>query len=352
MRIVYHLPSQYSVYAQRTIYHGFKNAFIDLGHDFYTFTNNDDLKSLLQETNPDILITASHFFYRKHLDYDLLKKFRNNGMVMFTKLDYWNSPLPKARINEPKSLSKDIKTVELIKAGLLGDVFFHVVEQGDERMEGFEEATGYPYYTIPLAADKTIYRNECDRSFQADVSYVGTYLSSKQAFFDEYVFPLRKKYDLKIYGQDWTFPDRMLGWLQRFGQYYNIPYIRSIRKPKLQLDEERKIYSSSTICINVHEEQQRIFGGDCNERTFKIPLCGGFEVSDNVACIRKYFKEEEEIIISNDKQEWFEKIDHYLKNPDERMPIIRAGAKRVLMEHTYHNRVLQILRINEQVKGN
>ena len=36
-----------------------------------------------------------------------------------------------------RSLKDDSKTVQLIKNGDLGDVFFHVVEQSDERMGGF-----------------------------------------------------------------------------------------------------------------------------------------------------------------------------------------------------------------------
>lgn len=45
MRIVYHLPSIYNIYAQRTIYNGFKNAFTDLGHEFFTFTSDDKLEN-------------------------------------------------------------------------------------------------------------------------------------------------------------------------------------------------------------------------------------------------------------------------------------------------------------------
>ena len=134
-----------------------------------------------------------------------------------------------------------------------------------------------------------------------------------------------------------------MGWVQRGGQYFNIPYIRSLQKPKLSFNEEGDIYASSTISINIHEDYQRKFGGDCNERTFKIPVSGGFEITDDVACIRKYFIEGKEIIIAKNRNDWFEKIDYYIKNTDKRLPVIEAGRKRVLKEHTYHNRVNQML---------
>lgn len=350
MKIAYHLPSIDSIYAQRTIYNGFKNAFIDLKHEFLTFTSEDKLEKFLERNNPDIFITSSHFYYRRYLDFQLLKQYRKKGMLLFTKIDFWNSPLDKSRINEAKSLKDDKNTINLVNTDLLGDVFFHVVEQTDARMDGFERETGYKYYTIPLAADKITIRNEFSKDFVADISYIGTYLPAKRRFFKESVLPLRDKYDLKLYGQDWTLQDRLVGWIQKFGQYYNLSYIKSIQKPKLQLKDEARIYSSSKICINVHEEYQRKFGGDCNERTFKIPLCGGFEITDDVACIRKYFKEDKEIIIAKDREDWFEKIDYYIENPDKKLAIIQAGKERVLREHTYHNRVEQIIKIYDEIK--
>ncbi|ABE53091.1 CgeB family protein [Methanococcoides burtonii] len=350
MNIAYHMPSMDTIYAQRTIYYGYKAAFEDLGHNFVTFSYGDNLDNFLDRNHIDIFITSSHFYYQKYINLNVLKKYRNKGMVLFTKIDFWNSPLSSLRINESKSLKDDTKTVQLIKDGLLGDVFFHVVEQFDERMEGFESETGYKYFTIPLAADKMTLKNEYSKDFIADISYIGTYLPSKRMFFKDCVFPLKHKYDLKLYGQDWTLRDRLMGWVQKFGQYYNIKYLKTIQKPKLQLGDEAKIYSSSKICINVHEEYQKKYGGDCNERTFKIPLCGGFEITDDVACIRKYFEDGKEIIIAKNREDWLEKIDYYMNNPDKRLAIIEAGRDKVLKEHTYHNRVEQMLEIYDSVK--
>lgn len=344
MRIVYHLPSIYNIYAQRTIYNGFKNAFTDLGHEFFTFTSDDKLEKFLERHNPDMFITSSNFYYRKYLDFDILKKFRNKGMVLFTKIDFWNSPLNKNRINEAKSLKDDKIAIDLIKNGSLGDIYFHVVEKEDARMVGFEK-TGYEYHTIPLAADKITMRYDFDKNFLSDMSYVGTFLPTKRKFFKECIFPLKNIYDLRLYGQDWTLRDRSIGWIQRFGQYYNIPYLRSVQKPKLQLGDEAKIYSSSKICINIHETHQKENGGDCNERTFKIPLCGGFEITDDVACIRKYFREGKEIVIARNTDDWLKKIDLYINDQEKRLEIIENGRKRVLKEHTYHNRVEQMIEI-------
>jgi hypothetical protein len=353
MKIAYHLPSVYTVYAQRTIYHGFKNAFTDLGHEFYTFSANDDLVRFFEEKQPEIFITGSHFYYQKQLDFKLLKKYRDrNGLVVFVKIDFWRSPLSRVRINEAKSLEDDPKTVRMIKDGVMGDVFFHVVEQDDKRMHGFDKGTGQQFHTIPLAADKIALQPSFDRKFASDISFIGTYLPEKRSFFNDYVFPLRNKYNLQIYGQDWTKNERMMGWIQRVGQYFNVPVLRSLQKAKLRLEDEAKIYASSLVSINIHEQYQRDFGGDCNERTFKIPLCSGFEITDDVKCIAKYFKEDEEIIIAKNQKDWFEKIDYFIKNPEKRLPVIAAGKMNVLKNHTYHNRAEDIIRIYQGHKQN
>ncbi|MCX6808605.1 MAG: glycosyltransferase [Candidatus Berkelbacteria bacterium] len=348
MKIAYHMPSMDSIYAYRTIYWGFRHAFENMGHTFSTFTSDDNLEKFLATNKPDIFITSSHHYYQKFLDLAILKKYRERGMVLLTKVDFWDSPL--SRINEAKSMKDDVATIKLIKDGLLGDAFFHVVEQEDKRMAGFKEGTGYDYYTIPLAADKTVMKYDYSEKFASDVAYIGTYLPAKKNFFKEQVFPIGRKYNLKLYGQDWTSLDRTLGMIQRAGQYFNIPILRSIQKPKLLLGDEAKIYSSAKISINVHEDYQKQFGGDCNERTFKVPLCGGFEITDDVACIRKYFEADKEIVIAKDKKEWFEKIDYYLANPKEKEAIVKAGQKKVMSSHTYHNRADQIIEICRKIR--
>jgi spore maturation protein CgeB len=180
----------------------------------------------------------------------------------------------------------------------------------------------------------------------ADISYIGTNLPDKRNFFKKNVIPLAQEYQLRLYGQDWNTASRMLGWGQRVGQYFNIPGLRSVRKPSLGIGDEGAIYKSSAISINIHEQYQREFGGDCNERTFKIPFFGGFEVTDNVACIQRYFKKGSEMIVGENDRDWVEKIHFYLKNPDERLEIINAGKARVLAEHTYIHRAQKMIDIS------
>lgn len=345
MKVLYHIPSLDSIYAQRTIFNGYKNAFIDLGHEFRPFTADDNLETILENYRPDLFITASHSYYRKYLNFDLIRRYRNEGLFVLVKIDFWDSPISSMRINEARSLKDDKKFLKLIENNNMGDAFFHVLEQDDPRMDGFTKTTGYKYHTIPLAADKILLKYMYDERFEGDVSYVGSALPEKRVFFNDYVYPFGKNYKLRIYGQDWSRYDRALGWIQRGGQYLNIKPLAKLRKPKLDLEDEARIYSSSVVSINIHEEYQRKYGGDCNERTFKIPLCGGFEIVDNVECIKRYFVTGEELVIAETPKEWCEMVYFYLKNPDKRISIIAAGKQRVLRDHTYHNRVDKMIAI-------
>lgn len=345
MKILFFVPHLNTIYAGRTIYNAYKNAFTDMGHDFQFMTAEDDQQKVYEEFSPDIIFTSLNSYILRFIDLETLRKEKRKGAKVFVNTPFWKSPFGLSRINETSSLSSNEKWINLIKSGNYGDVYYNATEGDDERMEGFEKALGYKHFTIPLAADRlSIYPEYTDR-FSADISYIGTYLPEKRTFIREQVFPLRPKYNLKLYGQDWTLGDRMLGLLSKTGKYFNFPYLKDVQKPKLQLDDERKIYSSSTISINIHEDYQKKYGGDCNERTFKIPLAGGFQITDDVKCIRKYFEDGKEIIVAKDKSDWFEKIDYYMKNKDKRNSIIEAGRRKVLREHTYHNRVESLISI-------
>lgn len=337
------MPYPSTIYATKYIYEGFKHAFEDKGYKFVTFTPDCNLADFLEEHQPQIFMTASHFFYRKALDYGILKKYRGKGMILLTKIDYWDSPINKNRINEAPSMKDDSVVKNLIKSGELGDYYYCTASQNDGRMAGFAEFSGKNFITIPLAADSVALLPGGSDRFKADISYIGTNLPQKREFFKEWLFPLRKDYNLKLYGQDWTRFDQYLGMVTKVGQYFNIPILKNLQKPKLKPGDEALIYSNSKILVNLHEDYQRKFGGDCNERTFKIPFCGGLEIMDNISCAQDYFVDGKEIVIAKDKDDWFKKIDYYYNHPIEAKKIAKAGQLRARRDHTYHNRADQII---------
>ena len=334
--------------AGRTIYYGYLHAFKEMGHDFIPLTVEDDSRKLIEEYRPDIYIFSLNRYSTKFMDIDWLYSYKkiHKNLKIFSWVPFWKSPLSKLRVNETPSLCEMPDMLEILNSGLC-DFCFSQMDEEDPRMEGFEKETGYKYYSIPLAADTYYMNSVFDKKFEADISFIGTLLPEKREFIKQNVLPLKKEYDLKLYGQDWTFPEKIMSFSKKVGQYFNIPVLKDIQKPSLSLEDEAKIYKSSIISINVHEDYQKRFGKDCNERTFKIPLYGGFEITDDVSVIKKYFKEGEEIIIAKDSKDWYEKIDYYIKNPEKRIKIMEAGKARVLKDHTYINRAQKIIDLYE-----
>jgi hypothetical protein len=100
------------------------------------------------------------------------------------------------------------------------------------------------------------------------------------------------------------------------------------------------IFVSSKININIHSIQCM---GSLNQRDFNAPVAGGFLLSDWVPACAKYFTAGEEAIYWSDIFDLRAKIAYYLHHADEREAIVQKGRERVLRDHTYTQRVTQLL---------
>lgn len=338
MKILYQIPSLESVYAARFIYEWYKDAFLDEWHEILPLTSNDDLEKMLIEFEPNIYMYHINFYTIKFIDFKVLKKYRDQWLIVFCQIAPW------IKQNEQFGwcLSTEINTIDLIQKWFAWDIFHHWMEQEEAVMVWFTENTWYPRHTILLAANTRLYYEDYSDKYKADISYVWSYLGDKKVFMNEHLLPLREKYVTRFYGSDRTLSDKVLGYVQKIWQYFNINPLKKVRSIKLWFEDERKVYSSSLISLNIHEEHQRRDWSDINERTFKILASGWFEITDNVRVLRKYFTPDE-LVIAENTQDWFEKIDYYIHNPEKRLAIIEAWRKKVLENHTYHHRVRQII---------
>lgn len=355
LRILYHFPNPETIYAARTIAAGYKHAFEHAGFNFRFLTPNENQRQIFDSFQPHIFITALNQLHLRHLNLTTLSIAKKRGTRVFVNVPYWTSPLGRHRFTEGRSLKDTPVYLSMLRSESYGDIYFNSCETDDERMAGFAKATGLEHHTLLLAADATLFSpmlatpQQTVAQQQYDVAFLGTYLPEKRDFFRRVVYPLRFQYRVFLAGQDWTLSDRTLSQFQRIGYYFNLPGIRSLQQPVFPLSFERDLYASSRISINVHEGFQRRFG-DLNERTFKIPLAGGFQLSDRVRTMHKYFTEGVEIVTADSDDDWREKIAYYLDHPEERQRIIQAGRNTVLAHHTYHHRVAQMLRWYQQVK--
>ncbi|MDR1012850.1 MAG: hypothetical protein LBL38_01110 [Lactobacillales bacterium] len=103
MKIVYHLPSLTTVNAYRTIYHGYKNAWEDLGHQFFTLTQDTPNQGdFLKKVQPDLILSSLNNYYLRFFDLEAVNYLRKKrgGCVLLIDTQKGTSPLIPTPVNE------------------------------------------------------------------------------------------------------------------------------------------------------------------------------------------------------------------------------------------------------------
>ncbi|MBL8030572.1 MAG: glycosyltransferase [Candidatus Doudnabacteria bacterium] len=77
-------------------------------------------------------------------------------------------------------------------------------------------------------------------------------------------------------------------------------------------------------------------------RTFEIPACGGFMLTQDADNLGEYYEDGKEVVIFKNEDDMIEKCKYYLSHENERVGIAKAGYKRTLKEHTYELRFREI----------
>lgn len=80
-------------------------------------------------------------------------------------------------------------------------------------------------------------------------------------------------------------------------------------------------------------------------RTFEVPGCGGFLLTDYADNLSDYYQDGKELVIFDGFRDLVKKIKYYLGKDQEREVIARAGYERTLKEHTYEKRFNEIFKI-------
>lgn len=175
-----------------------------------------------------------------------------------------------------------------------------------------------------LAADVFDYTNgRYMPEFDSDITFVGGYWPYKAQNIDRYLLPLcNEDYKIKIFGnQHW-------------------PVVQYCGFAPHELT--RHIMASAKICPQLHEPHSTTYGFDMSERTFKLLANKCFVISDYVAGLDYLFGEDDCLVLTKSPEEFKERIDYFLNNPDDRQGFIGRGYQKVMSEHTYFHRVHDI----------
>ncbi len=129
---------------------------------------------------------------------------------------------------------------------------------------------------------------------------------------------------------------------------------------RLTTQEMVDLFSSSAINLNLANGSQpglsavlkkrltrgrRVFTGDglqIKGRTFEIPGCGGFQLTQAAPGLEQYFEIGSEIGVFNGDDDFVATVRYWLHNAEEREAVAQAGLTRVRRDHTYSRRFEEI----------
>ena len=108
-------------------------------------------------------------------------------------------------------------------------------------------------------------------------------------------------------------------------------------------EQECNLLANSKLTLNIHDAYQRVLGFDTNERTFKSLGLNGLLVSDTVGQLNQLFPD---VKTSLDPRQLVEITKEILAMPeDEREQLRQNNKDDILKNHTYVNRVQEMLKI-------
>lgn len=210
---------------------------------------------------------------------------------------------------------------------------YFVIQKGEFASKLKSVGCQNPYY-LPLGADPQIHypldlTPEEQEFFGSELSHVGAGYHNRRQFFAGLL-----DLNFKLWGSDWENPGALGQVLQRNGQ-------------RVSTEESVKIFNASRININLHSSTYHEgidpFGDYLNPRIYEIASCGAFQLVDPREYLFESFEKETEVVTFSSLKDLREKAEYYLSKPLERLEIAATARDRVLAEHTYSHRMLELL---------
>lgn len=301
MKYDYGQPRRGLSYEENNLFH----SLLNMGHQIIRF----DFKAIEKR------------FSRREMNKMLLETvYRYNPDLMFTVL--FRNELDKKVVNEI-STQTETKTINWFcddhwrfdsYSRYWAPMFNWVVTTAKSALPRYEEIGYENVIHAQWACNHFLYR-KLGLPHLYDVTFVGQPHGNRR----QVIGSLRKAgIDVKVWGYGWP-------------------------TGRVSQSEMIKIFNQSKINLNL-SNASRPGVEQIKGRDFEVPGCGGFLITGYAENIEEYFNVGKEIVCYRDVDDLIDKIRYYLKHDDEREAIANAGYVRVLREHTYEKRFLNIFR--------
>lgn len=117
----------------------------------------------------------------------------------------------------------------------------------------------------------------------------------------------------------------------------------------ISMSEIPDIMRKSIISLNFSNSRGE---NQLKARVFEVPGAGGFLLTGPARGLERYYRPGVEIAIFEDIGDLISKIRHFLSHPEERDAIARAGHARTCLEHTYEQRLEEVIGFALRAKSN
>ena len=166
-------------------------------------------------------------------------------------------------------------------------------------------------------------------------------------------YPLerQKKYDVTFVGQAYRGRPELVQWLKEQGVNIRVwgqgweehPALRDIAGGFLPHQAMLEVFAQSKIVLGMSWVSGDGVTLQIKGRTFEYAACRAFQLTTHDERLKALFRDSDEIVFYRDRQDLLEKIRHYLSHHDEREHIAQAAYVRALGDHTWTQRLKQIL---------
>jgi glycosyltransferase involved in cell wall biosynthesis len=302
---------------------GIARAFSVAGHNVNLWhIDQKPVHDAFDEYNPDLFLGQTYNTTRTVVQ--AIKERPNMRVIM--KAGDWGpltEHIPSDKFGVLKASEQERQTIlDLYKeTGKPDYVHIYYHPRFVEQTHGYWSDNGIPVHHHMLAADIFDYTNGRKmQEFESDITFIGGYWPYKGQNIDKYLLPFcfEQKYNIKIFGNA------------------NWPVVQYCGFAPQDLTKH--ILASATVCPQLHEPHSNVFGFDMSERSFKLLSNRCFVVSDYVAGLDYLFGEDECLVLTKSPEEFRERIEYFIQNPDDRQGYIERGYKAVMDDHTYFHR--------------
>lgn len=200
------------------------------------------------------------------------------------------------------------------------------------RRRGVGRALFIPYGFDPQAHFREVRFSDVPDSQRRDVVFVGRWEEKRSEWFE---LLARSGVRVHVWGPRWQ------GHTVDAGPIYEGEYA--------DFAVQRQIFGSARITLGLLSITHT---GGHTTRTFEVPACGGFMLTDRTPGQAQYFKEGREMACFDSPEELCEKVLYYLRHDDEREAIREAGHQRCVSSgYDYEGRMRDVLNEIERVRA-